>query len=139
MSQIRNRPLDRAKRGAFSLLVAILFGGGFASGAVAQVPVPGGGATNLEISGATARLVGGEALIGVECEGPSGSLCSGTLSVASGGGTVKAPYSVYAGSHQNLAVTVGDLGKPGHAAIAVASTAQSSGGFTQSRAVLRFR
>jgi hypothetical protein len=139
MAQIGHKASDKAKRGIFGLLVAILFGGGFASGAIAQVPVGAGAATNLAITSETARLVGGEALVGVECEGPGGGLCSGTLTLYTGGGSVKAPYSVYAGTHQNLAVTVGGLGKPGATAIAVAKTAQSYGGFAQSRAVLRFR
>ena len=139
MTSFWGRALDKAKRGAFAFLVAVLCGGGFASGAFAQSRAPSGAATNLSINGETARMVGGEALIGVECEGPSGSLCSGTLTVSSGGQTARAPYSVYAGAHQNFAVTVGALGKPGRATIVVAKTAQASGGFAQSRAVLRFR
>lgn len=129
-----------ARRGALALLLAALVLAAAAGQAGARTSVPGGAATSLAISGETARLVGAEALIGVECEGPRDGLCSGTLTVSSGGETRKAPFSVFAGSHQELPVSVGHrFAGSGDAAVAVARTAQSYGGYSRSRAVLRFR
>ncbi|HEY2716897.1 MAG TPA: hypothetical protein VGI73_11830 [Solirubrobacterales bacterium] len=108
--------------------------------ALASTQIPGGAATSLSVAGGSARLVGTQALVAVECEGPRDSLCSGTVSLSSGGQTRTTPFSLYAGSHQRLAVAVGSgFASPGAAAVAVARTAQSYGGFKQSRAIVRFR
>jgi hypothetical protein len=128
-----------ARRGVLGLVVAAMLPGFLAGGAAASAAAPAG-ATNLSVDGGTARLLGPEALVAVHCEGPRDGICSGTLSVSSGGRTRTAPYSVFAGSQQRLTVAVGDgFASPGSAVIAVARTAQPAGGIAQSRAVLRFR
>jgi hypothetical protein len=135
----------KARRGALGLLVAALLPGfaafeAAAGTAVASTPIPGGAATSLSVLGGGARLVGTQALVSVECEGPRDSLCSGTVSLSSGGRTRTTPFSLYAGAEQRLAVAVGSgFASPGAAAVAVARTAQSYGGFKQSRAIVRFR
>jgi hypothetical protein len=134
-----------ARRGALGLMVAALLPGFVASSiapaiAAAGTQVPGGATTTLSVAGGSARLAGTEALVAVECEGPRDSLCSGTISLSSGGQTRTTPFSLYAGAHQRLAVAVGSgFASPGAAAVAVARTAQSYGGFKQSRAIVRFR
>lgn len=134
-----------ARRSALGLLVAALLPGFVACStgvatAAASTQVPGGAVTNLSVASTSARLLGSEALVQVECEGPADSLCSGTLNLTSGGQTRTAPFSVYAGSHQSLAITVGaGFASSGDAALAIARTEQSYGGFSQSRAVIRFR
>ncbi len=145
MTTIRHRSWGTAQRGVLGLLVAALLPGfvayaTVAGTAAASTQIPGGAATRLSIASSDAHLLGREALIPVECEGPRETLCSGTLSVSDGGQTRSAPFSLYAGSHQRLAVAVGsNFASSGDAAVAVARTAQSYGGFAQSRAVIRFR
>lgn len=134
-----------ARRGALGLLVAALLPGFVAyttatGTAAASAQIPGGAASSLSIAGGSVRLLGGQALVPVECEAPRDRLCSGTLTISSGGRDRSAPFSLYAGSHQRLAVAVGSgFASPGAAAVAVARTAESYGGYAQSRAVIRFR
>jgi hypothetical protein len=140
MSAIGHNSWRTARRSALGLLLAALLLGVAAGQAGARTSVPGGASTNLSIRGETARLVGSEALIAVECEGPQDGLCSGTLTLSKGGRTRTAPYSVFAGSHQSLPLSVGaGFAASGDAAVAVARTAQSAGGYLQSRAVVHFR
>ena len=139
MTSIRQRSGSGARRGALGVLAGALLPGFLAGAAAANSLVPSGADTNLSISGGTARLVGTKALIAVECEGPRDGLCSGRLSVSSRGQTRTAPYSVFAGSHQSLPVSLGHgFAGPGRAAVAVARTTQSAGGFARSRAIIRF-
>jgi hypothetical protein len=139
MSTIGNSSRSAARRSAFGLLLAALLLSVVAIPAGAEASVPGG-ATNLSISAETARLVGPEALISVECEGPRDGLCNGTLTVSKGGQTRTAPFSVFAGSHQSLPISVGQgFAGSGGAAVAIARTAQAAGGYAQSRAVIHFR
>jgi hypothetical protein len=147
MSTIGHNSWSTARRSALLLLLALLLLAVVATGAGARghdrgtrVVAPPGAGTNLSISGEAARLVGSEALIAVECEGPREAFCSGTLTVHKGRATRRAPYSVLAGSHQSLSVTVGrGFAGSGQAAVAVARTAESAGGYAESRAVIRFR
>jgi hypothetical protein len=139
MSTIGHSSWTAARRSAFGLLLAALLLSVVAAPAGARTSVPGG-ATNLSINGETARLVGSEALVRVECEGPADGLCSGTLTVSKGGETRTAPFSVFAGSQQSLPVSVGQgFAGSGGAAVAIARTAQAAGGYAQRRAVIHFR
>ena len=99
-----------------------------------------GSETSLSFARRTARLVGPEALVLVECAGPKDGICSGTVTVSAGGHQHKTPFSLLGGSRQSLAVTVGPAkALSGTSGLAVARTLQAGGGFARSSEVLHFR
>lgn len=95
---------------------------------------------SLSFARDTARLVGPDALVLVKCTGSRIGICSGTVTLSAGGRKHKAPFSVTGGSSQSLAVPVGSSKALGSTAgLAVAKTAQASGGYVQNTDVLHFR
>lgn len=95
---------------------------------------------SLYFARGTARLVGPDALILVKCTGSQDGICSGTVTLSAAGHKHKVPFSVVGGSSQSLTVPVGlskDLS--GTSGLAVARTAQPSGGSARSSEVLHFQ
>ncbi|HEY5052211.1 MAG TPA: hypothetical protein VII45_02260 [Solirubrobacterales bacterium] len=95
---------------------------------------------NLSFARGTARVIGRDALILVKCTGSQNGTCSGTVTLSAGGRKHRAPFSVIGGGSQSLTVPVGS-GKDlsGTSGLAVARTAQPSGGSARSSEVLHFR
>jgi len=120
-----------------------------ATGALALLILPGaasadaGPAASPEISLAfpsgRAQLVGSRAVVPVECLGAEYSTCNGTLTLTTGGNKHKVPFAMIGGASQNLAVPLGSDADKAKRAVAVARTAQETGGYSRSSEVLRFR
>jgi hypothetical protein len=116
-----------------------------ASAATTGTGAPGGGAeTSLEFTRGTARVVGPGALVFVRCDGPSGGLCTGTVSLELGASHRKVPFSVIAGASQGLVVPLGSdkqafARASGQTALATAATAQPLGSYAESTGVLRLK
>jgi hypothetical protein len=98
-----------------------------------------GSETSIEFVRGTADLLGSEALVPVRCNGEQGAACTGVLTLSIAGQKHKAPFSILAGTSQDIAITVGDGDQlSGRRAIAVARTTQSSGRTARSSEVLHF-
>ena len=93
---------------------------------------------SLYFSKATAKVVGGTALVPVECIGAKGSICSGELSLDAGGTTSEAPFSVSSGGKRVVSIPVSGSAS-GSSAVATAQTVQSYGGYATATEVLRLR
>ncbi|MGH3426584.1 MAG: hypothetical protein ACRDQZ_03265, partial [Mycobacteriales bacterium] len=95
---------------------------------------------SLSFARETARLVGPDALVLVKCGGSQNGSCSGTVTLSAGGHKHKAPFSVVGGASQSLVVPVGSSrALSGTSGLAVARTAQPSGGYARSSEVLHFK
>lgn len=95
---------------------------------------------NLVFTSGSARLVGSEALIPVRCEGPQSGICSGTAVLRVAGQKHEVPFSVTGGARQSLAVTLARADAlRGKRAVALAKTAQQSGGYLRAREVLQLK
>lgn len=104
------------------------------------LPSSPGAEMTLLFARPSARIVGDQALILVRCEGPRQGICNGTVTVAARGHRHREPFSLAGGTRQSLAVKVGARRRlSGSRARAIASTAQSDGGYVRSRETLRFR
>jgi hypothetical protein len=85
-----------------------------------------------------AHLSGSQASFWVTCRGPEARVCDGTLTLTTSGNKHKVPFSVIAGTNQNLSVPLGaDSGAK--RIVAIAKTAQDSGVYVRSRNVLNLR
>jgi hypothetical protein len=102
--------------------------------AAAAPSVPASG--SLYFSKATAKVVGGTALVPVECVGVKGSICSGELSLDAGGASSEAPFSVSSGGKRIVSIP---LSGSASSAVATAKTAQTYGGYATATEVLRLR
>ena len=99
-----------------------------------------GGEMSLLFARPSARVVGGQALILVRCEGSRRGICSGTVTISIDGRRHRAPFSLIGGTRQSLTVGVGSGQRlRGRRARAIASTAQPAGGYVRERETLRFR
>jgi len=85
------------------------------------------------------HLVGSQALVLVKCLGSQSSACNGTLTLTTSGNKHKVPFSVIGGTSQSLAVPLGPDADTAKRALAVARTAQASGGYSRSSEVLHLR
>jgi len=86
-----------------------------------------------------AHLVGSQALVFVKCLGSQANTCNGTLTLTTSGNKHKVPFSVIGGTSQNLTVPLGSDADTAKRAVAVARTAQGSGGYARSSEVLHLR
>lgn len=103
-------------------------------GAAAAAPTPSS-ELSLAFPSESAHRVGSQALVLVKCLGSETSTCSGTLTLTTSGNKHKAPFSVSGGTSQNLTVPLGG-DSSARRAVAVARTAQASGGYVRSSEVL---
>jgi hypothetical protein len=104
-----------------------------------SIPLAASPEMNLSFASESARLIGREALVLVKCTGSRNGICSGTVTVSAGGRQHKVPFSVVGGSIQSLTVPVGSSRTiDATSGLAVAKTAQPSGGFALSSEVLHF-
>ncbi len=93
---------------------------------------------SLYFAKSSAKLVGGTALVPVQCVGVKGSICSGELSMQSGGSTTEAPFSVTSGGDRIVSIPLSGAAT-GATAVATAKTAESFGGYATATEVLRLR
>lgn len=127
-------------RGSFGLLattcaLAILAFPGAAGAATGPVP---SSESSLAFASENAHLVGSQALVLVKCLGSQSSTCNGTLTLRTSGNRHKVPFSVIGGTSQSLTVPLGG-DSAAKRAVAVAETAQGSGGYVRSSEVLHLR
>jgi hypothetical protein len=127
-------------RATFGLLaatcaLAILAVPGIAGAAIGPVPAS---ESSLAFGSERAHLVGSQVLVLVKCLGSQGSTCNGTLTLITSGNRHKVPFSVIGGTSQSLTVPLG-ADSTARRAVAVAETAQASGGYVRSSEVLHLR
>ena len=133
----RSRNTGSSKRlGMLSCAIVVVAAIALPMSAAASPSVPATG--SIYFSKASAKLVGGTALVPVECVGVKGSICSGELSLDADGATSEAPFSVSSGGKRIVSIPVSGAAS-GSAAVATAKTAQSYGGFATATEVLRLR
>jgi hypothetical protein len=85
-----------------------------------------------------AHVEGSRASFWVECSDSEAGTCNGTLTLTTNGKKRKVPFSVVAGTHQNLTVSLGPR-STAKRFVAVARTAQADGGYVRSWGVLELR
>ncbi|HEY6730344.1 MAG TPA: hypothetical protein VI039_04880 [Solirubrobacterales bacterium] len=85
-----------------------------------------------------AHVEGSRASFWVECSSSEASTCNGTVTLTTSGKKHKVPFSVVDGTHQSLTVRLGAHSTAKHV-VAVARTAQDSGGYVRSWGVLKLR
>jgi hypothetical protein len=117
---------------AFGLLVAICALAIPGAGAAAAGP---SSSSELTFPSDEAHVAGSRASFWVECSGSDASTCNGTLTLTTSGKKHKVPFSVVAGTRQNLSVRLGANSTTKHV-VAVARTAQATGGYLRSWGLL---
>jgi hypothetical protein len=128
----------RAKLGPLGALCALaLLAIPGAAGAAAGPP--SSSEQSLTFPSEKAHLTGSQALILVRCLGSKTGACNGTLTLTTSGNKHKVPFSVIGGTSLDLAVPLGSDARVAKRAIAVARTAQASGGYIRSSEVLHLR
>lgn len=85
-----------------------------------------------------AHVEGSRASFWVECSGSEAGTCNGTLTLTTSGKKHNVPFSVLAGTHQNLTVRLG-AHSTAKRVVAVAKTAQDDGGYVRSWGLLELR
>lgn len=85
-----------------------------------------------------AHVTGSRASFWVECSSSETSTCNGTLTLTANGKQHNVPFSVVAGTHQNLTVRLGAK-STAKRVVAVAKTAQTTGGYVRSWGLLELR
>lgn len=83
-----------------------------------------------------AHLSGSQASVWTSCRGPEARVCNGTLTLTTSGNKHKVPFSVIAGTNQNLTVPLG-ADSTAKRIVAIVKTAQANGAYVRSRQVLR--
>lgn len=113
--------------------------------ALAVLALPGAaGATSLvsssELTFPTdeAHVTGSRASFWVECSASEASTCNGTVTLTTSGKKHNVPFSVLAGTRQNLSVRVGAHSTTKRV-VAVAKTAQADGRYVRSWGLLELR
>lgn len=117
---------------AFCVLVALALPGaaGAASGLASS--------SELTFPSDEAHVSGARASFWVECSSSEASTCSGTVTLTTSGKKHVVPFSVVAGTRQNLSVRVG-VNSTTKRVVAVAKTAQLEGGYVRSWGLLELR
>lgn len=112
---------------------------------LAAVATPGvAGASSLASSSELtfpsdeAHVTGSRASFWVECSSSEASTCSGTVTLTTNGKRHNVPFAVVAGTRQNLSVRLGP-NSTAKRVVAVARTAQESGGYVRSWGLLELR
>jgi hypothetical protein len=85
-----------------------------------------------------AHVAGSRASFWVECSSSETSSCNGTVTLTTNGKKHNLPFSVVAGTRQNLSVRVG-AGSMTKRVVAVAKTAQADGRYVRSWGLLELR
>lgn len=113
--------------------------------ALVVLALPGAaGATSLTSSSELtfptdeAHVTGSRASFWVECSSSDASTCNGTLTLTTNGKKHNVPFSVLAGTRQNLSVRVG-AHSTAKRFVAVAKTAQVDGRYVRSWGLLELR
>jgi hypothetical protein len=110
---------------------------------VLALPGVAGAATGLSSAELTfptdeAHVAGARASFWVECSSSEAGTCNGTLTLSTSGKRHNLSFSVLAGTRQSLSVRVG-AGSTARRVVAVAKTAQPSGGYVRSWGLLELR
>lgn len=120
-------------KASFGLLAAL---------AALAIPAAASGASSPELSlsfpSDEAHVTGSRASFWVECSGAEMSTCNGTVTMTANGTKHLVPFSVVAGTRQNLSVRLG-AHSTAKRVVAVAKTAQDSGGYVRSWGLLELR
>lgn len=112
--------------------------------ALAVVAMPGAAgaavSSNSELTFPSdeAHVAGSKASFWVECSSAETSTCTGTVTLTTNGKKHNVPFSVVAGTRQNLSVRVG-AGSTTKRVVAVAKTAQADGRYVRSWGLLELR
>jgi hypothetical protein len=113
--------------------------------ALAVIAIPGAAAgsnpspkLSLTFPTKEAHLSGSQASVWSTCQGPETHVCNGTLTLTTSGDKHSVPFSVIAGTNQNLTVPLG-ADSTANRIVAVVKTAQSNGVYLRSRNVLHLR
>lgn len=85
-----------------------------------------------------AHVTGSRASFWVECSGSDAGTCNGSLTLTANGKRQNVPFSVLAGTHQNLSVRLGAHSTTKRVVV-VAKTAQEDGGYVRSWGLLELR
>ncbi len=139
----RDRSANRVRSGLVAIAAAAVLAAALAPAASAESATesPLGPSMNLTFNRAKAKTVGNGALVSVRCQGPAGGTCVGTVTLFTGTGPHKVPFSVIGGHEQSLFVPTGDLAEqrsPGRVR-AVAKTVQPLGACRETERLLRLR
>lgn len=94
--------------------------------------------SELTFPSTEAHVAGSRASFWVECSGSDASSCNGTLTLTTSGKKHNVPFSVLAGTRQNLSVRVG-AHSTAKRVVAVAKTAQADGRYVRSWGLLELR
>ena len=128
-------PVTRTKT-SLGLLAAICV--------LAVVAIPGvagaavGSSSELTFPSEEAHVTGSRASFWVECSGSGAGTCNGSLTLTANGKRQNVPFSVLAGTHQNLSVRLGAHSTTKRVVV-VAKTAQDDGGYVRSWGLLELR
>lgn len=112
--------------------------------AVLALPGAAGATTGLTSSSELtfptdeAHVAGSRASFWVECSSSDASTCNGTVTLTANGKKHNIPFSVLAGTRQNLSVRVGAHSTTKRV-VAVAKTAQADGRYVRSWGLLELR
>jgi hypothetical protein len=112
--------------------------------ALAVVAIPGvagaavGSSAELTFPSDEAHVTGSRASFWVECSSSEASTCNGIVTLTTSGKKHNLPFSVLAGTRQNLTVRVG-AGSTTKRVVAVAKTAQTDGRYVRSWGLLELR
>jgi uncharacterized membrane protein len=107
---------------------------------ILAIPGAAGAASSAELTFPSdeAHIEGSRASFWVECSGSTGSTCNGTVTLSTNGRKHKLPFSVVGGTHQSLSVQLGPH-STAKRVVAVARTAQETGGYVRSWGLLELR
>ena len=129
-------PITRTKT-SLGLLAAVCV--------LAVVAIPGAASANglassseLTFPSDEAHVTGSRASFWVECSASEVSTCNGTVTLTTNGKKHNVPFAVVAGTRQNLSVRLG-ANSTAKRVVAVARTAQTSGGYVRSWGLLELR
>lgn len=139
----KNRSANRVRSSLVAIAAAALLAAALAPAASAESATesPFGPSMNLTFNRAKATTVGSGALVSVRCQGPESGTCVGTVTLYTGTGPHKAPFSVVGGHEQSLFVPTGGLTdqRSQGRVRAVAKTVQPLGACRETERLLRLR
>jgi hypothetical protein len=125
-------------KASLGLLAAICALAGLAIPGAAGATTGSASSSELTFPSTEAHVAGSRASFWVECSGSEASTCNGTVTLTTSGKKHNLPFSVLAGTRQNLTVRVGAHSTTKRV-VAVAKTAQTDGRYVRSWGLLELR
>lgn len=119
------------------LLVLLAVIGALAAIAIPTAAIGSGPSPKLSLDFPTgeAHASGSRTSVWTTCRGPEAHVCNGTLTLRTSGAKHSVPFSVIAGTNQNLTVPLG-ADSSVKRIVAIVRTVQANGNHTRSREVL---